>query len=113
MYSSLDKPWTKRVSSISCLTPLSILAARKTPANLTTLSLDDYYSICAWDIVDVLFALVVASLPALNSLIDSSAVRVRAWGSHASSLLRANIKSLGGSSSDDSHNEKLGFSRSA
>lgn len=62
--------------------------------------------------MDIVFATVVASLPALNSLIDSSAVRVRTWASRASSFLRASIRSLDGSK-QNSHIDKSGWSRSA
>ncbi|KAL8703985.1 MAG: hypothetical protein Q9201_002855 [Fulgogasparrea decipioides] len=67
----------------------------------------DYYAICAWDIVDVLTACMVASLPALNGFVDASATRVRNWGSEASSFLRGKIIALGGSTNESLQSDKL------
>lgn len=67
---------------------------------------DDYYTIYAWDVVDGLFATIVASLPALNCVIEASIVRMRILGSHSRSFLRAKIRTLGGSS-QDSQTDKL------
>lgn len=43
---------------------------------------DDYYAVYAWDVVDIFFATVVASLPALNGLVDQSLTNLKKWGSN-------------------------------
>ena len=49
-------------------------------------SVDDYYSIYAWDVVDIFFATVVASLPALNSVVDPAMSKIKSlsFGSKSS-----------------------------
>ena len=57
---------------------------------------DDDYSIYAWDVVDVFFATIVASSPALNGLTDRYVAKVWTWASHCGCLWRANIFITGG-----------------
>ena len=45
---------------------------------------DDTYTVYAWDIVDIFFATIVASLPALNGFLDQGIKKVRAMASGTS-----------------------------
>lgn len=41
----------------------------------------------AWNIVDIFFAIIVASLPALNGVLETGVSKMKAWGSTFSSAL--------------------------
>ena len=55
---------------------------------------DDYYAVYAWDVVDIFFATIVASLPALNGIIDQGIQKVTTWGSSSGLILFIKLRSL-------------------
>lgn len=75
-------------------------------------SLEDYYPIYAWDVVDIFFATVVASLPALNASVDKIFGKIKDYSlgsktSHTSfsfTLRLLGKKSRGSTSRPDSAN---------
>lgn len=67
--------------------------------------IDDYYDVYAWDVVDIFFATVVASLPALNGLVDDAVKFVKRWGSLSNKSLLGKIRSLSHTSSRDHRTE--------
>ena len=60
--------------------------------------IDDYTSIFAWDAVDISSATIVASLPALNGVIDVGVLKMTAWVSNSSLILLGRIRGLNTSS---------------
>lgn len=54
----------------------------------------DYYTIYAWNIVDIFFATIVASLPALNGVLDQGIKKMMTIGSGSSSGLLSWFQSL-------------------
>lgn len=40
---------------------------------------DDYCTVYAWDVVDIFFATIVASLPTLNGIVDQAIKIVTTW----------------------------------
>lgn len=69
--------WSRRLPLTSLVNYLPLLCGNNT-ANLEVQS-DDYYDIYAWNVVDIAFATIVASLPALNSLEDTFVRKVKQW----------------------------------
>lgn len=55
---------------------------------------DDYYELYAWDVVDVFFATIVASLPALNGVVDAGIVNLRALASTSSLSIFGKIRAF-------------------
>lgn len=71
-----------------------------------TSELDDYYTIFAWDIVDISFAIIVASLPTLNGLVDNAISTFTTWYStHKSSTFS---KLLASRSTSRGYRTKIG-----
>lgn len=60
--------------------------------------IDDYTSIFAWDAVDISSATIVASLPALNGVIDVGVLKMKAWVSNSTLTLLGRIRGLNTSS---------------
>lgn len=64
-----------RITAIFALGGMSTIASIMRNINITRGNLNDmtwqYYEIYAWNTVDICFAVIVASLPALNSLLDA------------------------------------------
>lgn len=60
--------------------------------------LDHYYQVYAWDVIDIFFATIVASLPALNGLVDVAIGTLKAFGSTSRSSLLSRLRSFGISS---------------
>ena len=54
---------------------------------------DDYYELYTWDVVDISFATIVASLPPLNGLIDLALFRLKSWGSETATRLMGKFRS--------------------
>lgn len=69
---------------------------------------DDYYQVYAWDVVDIFFATTVASLPALNGLLDTSIIRLKSLGA-SSAWIFSRIR-LYGSSSQNPHGDNTRLS---
>lgn len=61
---------------------------------------DDYYQVYAWDVVDIFFATIVASLPALNGVVDAGLGKMKALGSTSASTLLSRLRAFGNSSPD-------------
>lgn len=71
-------------------------------------NLDDYYEIYFWDVVDIFFATIVASLPALNGVIDIGVSKLMSWESLVAAQLIAKIRSIGTNSRvSESHLTRL------
>lgn len=71
-------------------------------------NLDDYYELYAWNVVDIFFATIVASLPALNGVFDSAISRLQSWGSISATQLVGKFRSVKNSSRGSrSHNSRL------
>lgn len=71
-------------------------------------NIDDYYELYAWDVVDIFFATVVASLPALNGVLELAISKTKSWGSVSAMQLRSKIRSFGnGSPGSQTYNTKL------
>lgn len=56
---------------------------------------DDYYQVYAWDVVDIFFATTVASLPALNGVVDVVIAKLKALGSTSASSLLGRVHTFG------------------
>ena len=56
---------------------------------------DDYCTVYAWDVVDIFFATIVASLPALNGIVDQAIKMVMTWGSSSGLTVFSRLRSLG------------------
>ena len=88
---------TERLGSdITCKLLVSSLRGHETYQILK----GDYYPVYAWDVVDIFFATIVASLPALNGLVDQSVARLKQWGSTSSSWLLNNAFGSSNSNSE-------------
>ena len=59
---------------------------------------DNLYRVYAWDVVDIFFALIVASLPALNGVIDAGISRLKTWASVSTTSLFGRASNFGASS---------------
>lgn len=57
--------------------------------------LDDYYELYAWDVVDISFATIVASLPPLNGLFDLALLKLKTWGSVSAARLAGKFRAIG------------------
>ncbi|KAL9119287.1 MAG: hypothetical protein Q9187_004162, partial [Circinaria calcarea] len=71
-----------RLAFVFCIGLVSSIASVVRNFLVTEVTTDlpyDYYDIYAWNIVDIAFATIVASLPALNSLEDTLIRRVKQW----------------------------------
>lgn len=72
------------------------------------MKIDDYYELYAWDVVDIFFATIVASLPALNGVFDIAVSRLKSWGSISATQLVGKFRSVGTDSrGSQSYNTKL------
>jgi hypothetical protein len=55
---------------------------------------DDYYELYAWDVVDIFFATIVASLPALNGVFGTAVSSLKSWGSVSATQLVSKLRSV-------------------
>ena len=58
---------------------LAIKAGKADRAQYPDYNSDNLYQVFAWDVVDIFFALIVASLPTLNGVIDAGISRLKTW----------------------------------
>lgn len=57
--------------------------------------LDDYYQLYAWDVIDIFFATIVASLPVLNGLVDEGIAKAKALGLKSNFSILNRFRSFG------------------
>ena len=86
------------------LTCKSILSHTIACSSTLTSALDDYYAIYAWDVVDISFATIVASLPALNDLGETLGNKWKSLDAQAGSWSKIYI--FGSSKGQDSAGSK-------
>lgn len=80
--SSIPKKKKVRITAIFALGAMSTIASIMRNVNTTGGNINDmtwqYYEVYVWNTIDICFAVVVASLPALNNLLDAGMERFKA-----------------------------------